>query len=658
MRLGAYILIQNVASIEQQSRLDFEGPILADAIHKLESRGISKKARSRIVKNLSKREGVDGSCVGAILDSFLPADHHPGRRFGDIFSALSTRVTEAALGGSPFCLAWVGILQSLGFPIHRDVIQFSASNRVSSLGDEHFLSSHHLIYSVADSMGSTMGTLSHFELMARSGGLLSVCEGFVDVLGVLAEQSLTEDLFEDWISPGLIDLSRGQPPLFFLNTASIEADEERLGFVVRSMRKNAEILESSLFLSPTEILEMMGVDEDLENDAILDETESFSSLSDHDIAEEIVQAIRTDMFNVNAIRYNNALTMTLSRDTCPQSVFAFRDLIQSSNLLVKSIFHLLQISFYKYEDTRMSFILSLLLGALGVKSGYMNAIALLGYDRTLVNSLDTLEAIGYTSFPTDVGCTGQVSAVTPVRDVNDCLSVCDSDSTCRFVAFDSANHVCEVFSRCDFMIGKNPSKEFFEKPFGPEWCPCFKVHSPDLCVKFLWEALAMSHGHVDSMNNLIRTHQLRGELDIALKWAISSSEKRSYEGMFYLARLEAIEWDNHRSNRRKAMAIYWDMLVAAEEEEPPRATSREELNVLEHEAIREIALQLGIPDYSPLPNEAHHESSPWPRRLAALSGLLITYYEENKMRLCKIATTASLIPILVFLIHRRAVLVA
>jgi hypothetical protein len=658
MRIGPYLLVNYVTCIDRQGRLDFEGPILANAIRRLESQGISKKHRSRIVNDLSRTEGVDGSCVGAILDTFLPGERHPSIPFMDAVSELSTRITEAALAGSPFCLAWVGILQSIGFPVGPEVIQFSASNRDNSFGDEHFLSSHHLIYSVADSMGSTMGTLSHLELVARSGDLESVCEGFVDVLGVLAEQSLTEDIFEDWISPGLLDVSRKRAPLLFLSTSSIEADEERLGFVVRSMRKNAEILESSLFLSPTEILEMMGVDEDPQNDTILEDMESFSSLSDHDIAEEIVQAIRTDMFNVNAIHYNNALTKSSSPEACSQSVYAFRDLTQNCNLLIKTMFHLLQITFYKFEDTRMSFILSLLLGALGVKSGYLNAISLLGYDPTLVNSLDSFEAIAYTNIPAGVGCTGQPSAAIAVQDMSHCMSVCDSDSTCRFIAFDSANHVCEAFSMCDFKIGKSPSKEFFEKSHGPGWFPCLQRSSSDVCVRFLWESLAISHGHVESINNLVRMHQLRGELDLALKWAMFSFERRSYEGMFYLARLEGIEWDNHRANRRKAKAIYWEMLMAAGKGEPPKTTSREELNVLEHEAIREIALQLGIPDYSPAQSDAHDEPSPWPRRLAALSGLLITYYEENKMRLGKVATTACLIPVLFFLLHRRAVIVA
>ena len=636
-------------------RMDIDGIILSTAVLRMEKMSWKGGAGP----HSSGRPEFPKKFLDSFVNAFLPRDASTNRSLKESINELAAASVDGAINGCGICFAVLGFIRSIMIlPEIEDNLSLLGGSSSMEISD--FKSVEHYMYTAAASRGSTWGILAQFQLDTLHGtDAVRLCRMYEVPLGHLAQESLTTDVVSDLMGPSDLDFASNKPPLYFMTTADIQLDDERFGYITRMMRENAEFLQSSLLFSPGDLIEMMGFDGEFTEEEIVKSMEGVSSMTDDDIANEIIDAIHTDMYNSNAIAYNDALQL-IERDphSCIRGLHIFRDIIQKHNLFVKVIFFLVKVNWYRHQDPERALLLSLILSSVGVLPGTTNAIKLIDLQGSKSRSDVVNEVTRFRPPVLGLSCSQLPIHEERVRIVASCLELCDQKVECRYSTFDRTTSICREYDSCDFLPDK-PTVAFHEKidtSLTFLGCSSDEYRTYD-CLNSLNYLAARIHNHSDSIHRFMRGAYHSGDLDASLYWARCSADIGAAEGKFYQALLEQTAWPGHEANVSRALQILWDMLrdsfdsqsdIGAVEE----FTGAAHLDALEHEAILEISALLGLPDYE-IGHRPEHQSQ-WPERIAAIVGLIRTYSEQNTNLLRKLVTLAAIIPLLIFLVSRRA----
>lgn len=640
-------------------RTDMDGEILSTAVLKMEKR----LRTDQHVLHESEREkhGITKKFLTSFLKAFLPPAHSRTTALRDSIDELVLASVEGAKNDCGICFALLGFFRSVRISPEFEE-PYGLVDDFNSVDVEDFKSLEHFMYTAAANHGSTWGILARFQLdILHETDPVRLCRMYEASLGHLAQESVVSDISSALMGPSDLDFASNKPPIYFMTPSDIQVDDERFGYIARMMRDNADFLQSSILLSPTDLVGMMGFDGEFTEEDISQSMEGLSSMTDDDIATEIIEAIHTDMYNTNVFAFNNALEL-IERDaeSCLEGLFVFREIIQKHNLFIKVIFFLVKANWYRHRDSERTLLLSLLLSSVGVLPGTLNAIKLLELIGVELKPQAVNGKIQFRPPALGLSCSQPPIYREQAQMAANCLAFCGQDPKCRFSTFDSTTRLCSGYNACHFVRDRS-SVELSERiDTTLSFLGCWPDDNRGSdCLRTLNFISATIHNHTESIHRLLRESYDTGYLDASLYWATRSAGIGAAEGKFYQGLLEQREWPGHGANPSEALAIFWRMLQDSYESWPITVAVREpradQLDALEHEAILEISVSLGLPDYE-IGHRPQNQSR-WPQRLAATIGLARTYLEQNIHLFRKLVTLAGIIPVFIFLISRRAILV-
>jgi hypothetical protein len=636
-----------------------DGEILSTAVLKMEKRLWTDQRVFHESEN--DKQGITKEFLTSFLRAFLPPAHLRTAALRESIDELVLASVEGAKNGCGICFALLGFFRSAQIlPESEELLSLVVDS--NSVDVEDFKSVEHFMYTSAANHGSTWGILARFQLdTLHETDPVRLCRMYEASLGNLAQESLISDVSSPLMGPSDLDFASNKPPIYFMTPSDIQVDDERFGYMARMMRDNADFLQSSLLFSPADLVEMMGFDGEFTEEDISQSMEGLSSMTDDDIATEIIEAIHTDMYNTNVFAFNNALEL-IERDaeSCLKGLLIFRDIIQKHNLFVKVIFFLVKANWYRHHDSERTLLLSLLLSSVGVLPGTLNAIKLLELKGVELQPQSVIGKIQFHPRALGLSCSQPPIHREQAQMAESCLANCGQDPDCLYSTFDPATRICSGFNACHFVRDRSSVElsERIDTTFSFLGCWPDDNRGSD-CLRTLNFLSATIHNHTESIHRLLRESYDTGYFDASLYWATRSAGIGAAEGKFYQGLLEQRAWPGHEANPSKALDIFWSMLQDSYDYAPITVAVREpreadQLDALEHEAILEISVSLGLPDYE-IGYRPQHQSR-WPQRLAATIGIGRTYLEQNINLLGKLVTLAGIIPVFIFLISRRAIL--
>lgn len=646
--------IVTALSASPKLRLDSEGQALYEIISRIE--GKSGDDRKREISVIARRHMYPADLMLAFLDVFLP-ESESGLELEHAVKRLTKRAVAHAMT-DPFSLSILSFLFSIGEAadfaedIERIVhtIAKDASNEYPTVES--------LLYSTAGSWGSTLGLLGAFQDQLLHGESTEIlCSSYGDFLGAVAEEAASVDVMNDLVGPALFDIETISPPLYRLTPESLEADGERLGYLVSIMKENAEAFRSSLFYGPMDVLHMMGIDDDtFTEEEIMSSADGISAASEHDIAVEIVEAIRAAAYNVHAMKYNEGIQHLLGSETCMRGISSFRRIIGSQHLLVKVLGFFLKRHIYEVSDRDRAHLTALLLSHIGVLSGTLNANRLVEMRlKEHSHPAGVLPRSTAVFLPSKaVGCAEQpYSSSNSSQDV--CLNNCRQDSNCNFITFDSEISRCNLFGDCTPTESGDRINTLFKRVEILSESECWPPDSiSERCIWHLNEIAASSHNHTASINWLIRHYMDSARFEKAYDWAIRSADLGSHEGKYYLGTLERTAWGGHNPKKDRALSIFWDLLLRDQPAPLAEYTMEDwsEIDKLEQDSIREIADQLGVP-FDDLEDDIDFYQGDISAKLAALSGLILTYLDFSPVGWTTFISVLASLPVIYLMLRDR-----
>ncbi len=575
--------------------------------------------RGQTISRFATKHGYPDDLINSLFEVLLP---ETTKNTEEVLTELASVVllhaqTDPLAQSLLSFLFSVGIMGKFGTKLELLVEKVSPDNNCLQNSIECML------LTVAGSKGSTYGILAglHKRLKDRYE-IEQFCAVYADVFGVLAEETASSDTFNELVGSSLINVSE-EPSPFFLTPEEITADSDRIGYLISVIKENAELLRSAYMFGATDILDFTGIDEALTEEELLNSTGEISSATEYEIASELVRAIRDSLFNLHAVNYNKGVASLRPPSDCMGAITKFRGIISSQNLFVKTMFYFLKFNLYKHRDLERAFMISLFLSEGGVLAGTLNAIKILGIleksDQPVRNGMEIDVFIMLNQ--------GRALTCTDLREQADlnfqrelCLDSCRGAFNCKFAGFDESRLTCFHASDCYSDKSANQSQDIYEKISLRSRSSCWPIQQG--CLSYLHEDAALYHNHTPSINWLMRDAFRRELFDDSLRWALLSAGLGDPEGFYYLGTLQGMDWQGHISNVTLAYSIFRQMLQddADNFETMNIGEGWPDLDVLEHQAVRDIALQLGIP-FDDV-NDKSFSNQALPRKIAAVIGIL------------------------------------
>jgi len=650
--------ITDISCRAARPRLDSEGHVLFEILSRI---GSSTGAlRWKSISTVARKHLYPPEVMVSFFDVFMSDPREPV----ELKVALDQLTKQAVIHAvtDPFSLSILSFLISIGEASeHTSEVERIVQKFVAEAGTDHptIVS---LLQSVADKQGSTLGLLSSVNDHFRSDSATNeMCGYYGDLLGAMAEEAASVDVMNELLAPSLIDSDSGEVPLFRLTAEAIEADAERLGYLVSMMKENAEYFRSSLFMSPMDVLQMMGIDDGtFSEEEIINSADGISAASEHEIALEIVDTIRNALYNVHAMRYNDGAMDLMNPGSCLRGVSLFRKIISSQNLFVKVLMFFLKHNIFVHRDPDRALLTSLFMSHAGVLAGTLNAKTLilkrLKMDNTEITQIKRRSSILVPR--KGLMCSENQNHIS-ISSAEDCLHSCRKSPECNFVIFNPTTAECRHQDICSPGESTGGASELYQKIDLSSNSECWPPGSvSEECLWFLNRAAAASHNHTDSINWLVRRYMESSQFDEALEWAQLSAALGSHEGKYYLGTLERSSWKGHKPDKERALSVFWDLLLKTEQEHehPSHDSDLSDLDQIEQESIRDIAYQLGIP-FDDLDDDTDSYQEDPPARIAAIVGIVLTYFELSPYEWAAFITALASIPVLYFVLRGRINLV-
>ena len=573
-------------------------------------------------------------------------------------TALGEASVSGARDGCGFCFAMVGFLLSTGIgAISSKQIHYLYSVVPVHLR-EIYSDPIELFYQSGMFYGSTFGTLASFRLAVEYEKPGKLCNSFSTILGLAAQEAASVDLLSTLMPPSDVNFESEIAPMDFISIDAISQVSESLDHLLNTVRENAKAL-TSQFFDATDIEDLFGLDENSSGDEIKQSAEHIAGSNDLQLGEELLESINMARYNVNAIRYNDALASLESGEACIDALLGFRDIIESQGLFSKALFYTTKDSFFRKKRGSRALLASLLMSESGILTGHLNSAQLFKHFPSINLSVEgpsdfkLMVATGNSIFCTDSTAAQSLGA----KNLSQCLDLCLRDPQCNFVVFTDVPGGCSLYSACvDKSIISNSTRTYLKSEFRSPF-KCWNQTSPGgECSVLLHERASRGNSHPGSMNWLTYYYESNTDMNEAIRWANESSASGDAEGTFNLARLSLKTWENHSPDLSAAKRLFlmmWNL-----DELPPtnpesyRKFLHNEMDQIEITAALEVAVQLGISDVS-LQNAVYREPWSWAQKIGGMGGfLLVCLLEVNYVETC-IVTLLALFPVLFFLISRK-----
>ena len=645
------------------------------------------KARFFVLSYLTaaQRVDLDGQLLSEILlheqqgkfarsiSSSLNIEQHYPREFIQAFSNILTGDTpltgeslreiakvsvSGAKTGCGICFAVVAFLLSTGAGAISPRQLHALYDFVPVHLQEQYSDPVELLYQASMFHGSSFGTLASFRLAMLYEDPAHLCETFATTLGQFAHESASDDVFSTLMPPSEVDFHIGSRPLDLITMEDIKSTSEGWDHLLNTVRENAEAL-SSVFFDATDFAELVGLNDQSFGDDIKKSAEQIAGSDDYQLGEELLETINMARYNVNAMRYNQALSLLDSDRTCHDALAIFRDIIENQGLFAKSLHFATKASFFKAKNFGTSFFASLMMSESGMLIGHLNTANLLKTQPSLnlagpyPSSFEFMTAASVPPICNDDG----VQTFT-ANKISMCFDECLDDYSCNFVFFNFASATCNLFSSCISESLNSGDATIHQKSTFYPTTHFLRSSEGGNRTAELYERASWDHNHAESMNWLTYFHESNQEMDIALSWASESSSFGNAEGVFNLGRLSMMQWMDHPPDLRKAkhlfhMLLTYDIL--------PGGAARGSLDSVlteieesELSAAREVAEQLGILDSS-LSVPFSYSSWSWAQRIGGLGGLIVVFFFDISHVGSYVVTILAVLPIFFFLMTRRVI---
>ena len=657
MRLPFVFLV--VALNPSTGRQDVDGLLLTEILDRSDGgAGPKGGGREKSVIRIASRLMYPPDFAMALIDVLQPGLTEKLADLDTRLQALAEASVQGALTGCGMCFAVLGFLLSIGSDaVTEQHIHVLVSVIPTEIQLEHD-SVQSLLYATAMEYSSTMGTLASLHRSLELGNDTSICAEFGTLLALLAEESAGTDVFSEFLAPSTIDFDSAEEPLSFLSSETIDSESAGLSYYIRLMKSNAEALSSALMFGAVDLMDMFGMADDVDPDELQRSMDEMSTLDESTIAAELIHALNSARYNMNAIEYNRALELVSSTRDCNDGVVVFGHIVESQSLFVKSIFYLMKDAHFHHHRTDIAFLAALMLSESGVRSGDINAIRLRGMVEDSPPS-DTRRYAMVLLSANGMRCGGNPIRNSPSRLLELCLNDCTDSGSCQFAEYTWETQTCLHFTTCRPSAAPHETTQIFEKT---ELVPTLKCWPPyavaDMCIYQLRRRAALTHNDTESMNWLVYHEESGGNLSAAIEWANRSACAGSSEGRYHLSRLTGKSWVDHRGNFTEATRLFWDLFdsTTGRGSDLDGWDSLDPMEQLEYETIQDLAHELGVTDIQLDVGQVEPESM-WPQRLAALAGIAALYADKYWYLIPRIIAIVALIPVLVILISRRTGLV-
>ena len=557
---------------------------------------------------------------------------------------------SGAAEGCGLCFAIVGFLLSTGTGAVSSQDVHALIPVVPVHLRELYSEPVELFYRAGMFFGSTFGILASLRLaLLNKEHPEAICTEFSAVLGLIAQESASDDVLESLMPPSELDFQKPAPPVDFITMDAINDSSEGLDHLINTVRENAGAL-SSVFLDPADFVELLGIDDQPSGEEIRQSAEHIAGADDIQLGEELLDTINMARYTVNAMRYNEALSLVDDPRTCREAVLGFRDLVENQGLFAKTLFYSVKQNYFgQKKNVENSVFASLLLSESGILVGHMNALNLIERKSSFAIDLRNPDKFKIMA-PSMNASICKEDAASPLGtsgNIPECLDDCASNEACSFAVSGIESAKCATLSACvPTSLVKDDMIIFEKSEFVPK-INCWNKNNA--CLVSLRERAAADHNHTQSMNWLTYFFEAEQEMNSSLNWAAASASLGDPEGVFNLARLSLKEWEGHASdfeNSKRLFRILWTAQPLYREK------SLSGIDEMEVAAAQDVAAQLGIIDLT-LERAAMSTGQPawtWAQRIASAGGLTTVFLYQSWSRLI---TGLALIPVIFFLISRR-----